>query len=104
MFIGSKGNGNKAEESRKSGFSSTSQPSSLTEEAEIPDAISVDKYSAGRAEAFGALCRIFTAKKTGEEILPVYLARFYVSLHQGLRIPEVSRQSSIYARDNVPGS
>lgn len=29
--------------------------------------------------------RIFCSKKTGEEILPVYLARFYLALHQGLR-------------------
>lgn len=29
--------------------------------------------------------RIFCSKKTGEEVLPVYLARFYLALHQGLR-------------------
>ncbi|XP_069947395.1 ral GTPase-activating protein subunit beta isoform X3 [Cherax quadricarinatus] len=42
-------------------------------------------FQSGRAEALGALCRIFCSKKTGEEILPVYLARFYIALHQGLR-------------------
>ncbi|KAK8402515.1 hypothetical protein O3P69_000737 [Scylla paramamosain] len=42
-------------------------------------------FQGGRAEALGALCRIFCSKKTGEEILPVYLARFYIALHQGLR-------------------
>lgn len=36
---------------------------------------SIGDYEGGRAEALGALCRIFCAKKTGEEILPVYLAR-----------------------------
>lgn len=76
-------------DSRKSSLSSTSQPSSLSEESEMIETASMDKYIAGRAEALGALCRIFTAKKTGEEILPVYLARFYVSLRQGLQIPEV---------------
>lgn len=89
-------------ESRKSSLSGSSQPSSLSEEPEIPDAISMDKYGAGRAEALGALCRIFTAKKTGEEILPVYLARFYVSLQQGLQIPEVctKTEKGIYISSN----
>lgn len=54
-------------------------------------ALSIDKFESGRAEAIGALCRIFCAKKTGEEILPVYLARFYMALQQGLKLPE-SRQ------------
>lgn len=34
-----------------------------------------DNYESGRAEACGTLCRIFCSKKTGEEILPVYLSR-----------------------------
>lgn len=51
--------------------------------------MALDRYDAGRAEALGALCRVFAAKKTGEEVLPVYLARFYVSLQQGLQVPEV---------------
>lgn len=54
----------------------------------MPSGLRIDKYESGRAEAIGALCRIFCAKKTGEEILPVYLARFYIALQQGLRIPE----------------
>lgn len=74
-------------DSRK-GSLSLSQPSSLTEPADLPAALKIDKYESGKAEAIGALCRIFCAKKTGEEILPVYLARFYVALQQGLKIPE----------------
>lgn len=35
-----------------------------------------ESYEAGRAEACGTLCRIFCSKKTGEEILPVYLSRY----------------------------
>ncbi|XP_074641925.1 ral GTPase-activating protein subunit beta-like [Tubulanus polymorphus] len=42
----------------------------------------------GRAEACGTLCRIFCAHKTGEEILPVYLSRFYIALYYGLRVDE----------------
>lgn len=76
-------------ENRKSSISNSSQPASLSEDSDIPDVISLDKYDAGRAEAFGALCRIFSAKKTGEEILPLYMSRFYISLHHGLQIPEV---------------
>lgn len=75
--------------SSKSGFSGCSQPNSLNEQVDSAESALVsEKYSAGKAEAFGALCRIFTAKKTGEEILPVYLARFYVSLVHGLEVPE----------------
>ncbi|XP_015220103.1 ral GTPase-activating protein subunit beta isoform X3 [Lepisosteus oculatus] len=47
-----------------------------------------DNYEAGRAEACGTLCRIFCSKKTGEEILPVYLSRFDMVLIQGLQISE----------------
>ncbi|XP_043946127.1 ral GTPase-activating protein subunit beta isoform X2 [Protopterus annectens] len=47
-----------------------------------------DNYEAGRAEACGTLCRIFCSKKTGEEILPVYLSRFYMVLVQGLQIKD----------------
>lgn len=67
---------------------SLSQPSSLSDAADMPHGLTIDKYESGRAEAIGALCRLFCAKKTGEEILPVYLARFYTALHQGLKIPE----------------
>lgn len=83
--------GNSGKGSGSSGFSGSSQPNSLSDETDQIESGTAggEKYSRGRAEAFGALCRIFTAKKTGEEILPVYLARFYVSLLYGLQIPEV---------------
>uniref|UniRef100_A0A665XA69 Ral GTPase-activating protein subunit alpha/beta N-terminal domain-containing protein n=1 Tax=Echeneis naucrates TaxID=173247 RepID=A0A665XA69_ECHNA len=42
----------------------------------------------GRAEACGTLCRIITCKKTAEDILPVYLSRFYMVLLQGLQVGE----------------
>lgn len=64
-----------------------SQPGSLNESPELPASLTIDKYESGKAEAIGALCRVFCAKKTGEEILPVYLARFYLALQQGLKIP-----------------
>lgn len=73
---------------------SLSQPGSLSlslsDDSESLTVITSDRYQAGRAEAMGALCRIFCAKKTGEEILPVYLARFYLTLQQGLRVGEVT--------------
>lgn len=73
----------------RKGSLSLSQPSSLTEPTGdgMPAGLTIDKYESGRAEAVGALCRIFCAKKTGEEILPVYLARFYMAVQQGLKIP-----------------
>ncbi|XP_070179509.1 ral GTPase-activating protein subunit beta-like isoform X2 [Littorina saxatilis] len=49
-------------------------------------------YERGRAEACGALCRIFCAHKTKEEILPVYYSRFYLIMYYGLQTeePEIS--------------
>uniref|UniRef100_A0A671UXS3 Rap-GAP domain-containing protein n=1 Tax=Sparus aurata TaxID=8175 RepID=A0A671UXS3_SPAAU len=47
-----------------------------------------DRWAAGRSEACGTLCRIFTCKKTAEDILPVYLSRFYLVLLQGLQVSE----------------
>lgn len=46
----------------------------------------ITDYEAGRAEACGALCRIFCSHKTGEDILPVYLSRFYIALYYGLQV------------------
>lgn len=70
-------------------------PSSLQETiSEIPPSLSIDRYESGRAEAVGALCRIFCAKKTGEEILPVYLARFYQAMYHGLKVDEVRQFDS----------
>ncbi|XP_062549212.1 ral GTPase-activating protein subunit beta isoform X7 [Armigeres subalbatus] len=67
---------------------SLSQPPSLSEMSDVPPGLTIDKYESGKAEAIGALCRIFCAKKTGEEILPVYLARFYMALQQGLKLSD----------------
>lgn len=69
------------------GSLSYSQPGSLTELPDVPSSLTIDKYDGGKAEALGTLCRIMCSKKTGEEILPVYLARFYLAVQQGLRIP-----------------
>lgn len=45
-------------------------------------------YEAGRAEACGSLCRIFTKKQFEEEIQPVYLARYYLTMSEGLKTEE----------------
>ncbi|XP_032585193.1 ral GTPase-activating protein subunit beta isoform X8 [Drosophila mojavensis] len=74
-------------ENRK-GSISLSQPNSLNDPSSLPPSLTIDKYESGRAEAIGTLCKIFCAKKTGEEILPVYLARFYMALQQCLKITE----------------
>ncbi|XP_032454301.1 ral GTPase-activating protein subunit beta isoform X2 [Nasonia vitripennis] len=66
-------------------------PSSLQENiGEVPPSLSIDRYESGRAEAMGTLCRIFCAKKTGEEILPAYLARFYQAMNHGLKVNRFS--------------
>jgi len=46
--------------------------------------MSVDGYEAGRAQACGTLCRIFSSHKTGEQVLPIYMSRFYISLYYAL--------------------
>ncbi len=70
--------------------SSSQQGSSYESTLELPPALTPERFESGRAEALGALCRIFCAKKTGEEILPVYLARFYLAVQQGLTVASVS--------------
>ncbi|XP_037072244.1 ral GTPase-activating protein subunit beta-like [Pollicipes pollicipes] len=75
-------------DSRKSSTSSqTPEPS------ELPAAVTADKFERGRAEALGALCRVFCAKKTAEDILPSYLASFYLVLHEALSDRETSEVS-----------
>ena len=54
------------------------------EKSEMPPNLSLSKFEMGKAEALGALCRIFCHKKTNEEISPLYLARFYLALQKGL--------------------
>lgn len=56
----------------------------MLESFEIPSNLTLENFESGQAEAVGSLCRIFCAKRSGEEILPVYLARFYLALQYGL--------------------
>jgi len=56
------------------------------EPLDLPPALVPDRFESGRAEALGALCRILCAKKTGEEILPSYLARFYMAIKEGMKV------------------
>ncbi|MEQ2277538.1 hypothetical protein XENORESO_004147, partial [Xenotaenia resolanae] len=44
-----------------------------------------EQWAAGRAEACGTLCRIFTCKKTAENIQSIYLSRFYLILLHSLQ-------------------
>jgi hypothetical protein len=55
----------------------------------IEDPISSSTFEAGRAEAFGALCRIFCQQKCAVPFNPVYLARFYHAMAQGLQYDKV---------------
>ena len=52
------------------------------------DPLKALEYEAGRAEAFGALCSLFSSQPCGEPFLPVYLARFYHALDIGLQYNE----------------
>nr|XP_040563331.1 ral GTPase-activating protein subunit beta-like isoform X10 [Lepeophtheirus salmonis] len=64
---------------------------------ELPAALTPERFESGRAEAIGALCRIFCAKKTDEEILPIYLARFYLAVQQGLIVGQDKIISEVLA-------
>ncbi|KAM7299852.1 ral GTPase-activating protein subunit beta isoform X2 [Ixodes scapularis] len=57
---------------------------------EVPPCLSAESFEAGQAEAVGALCRLFCAKRTGEEVLPVYFSRFYLALRHSLSNIEVT--------------
>ena len=58
-----------------------------------------ERWASGRAEACGTLCRIFTCKKTTEDILPVYLSRYVsVYLASARLIVQVSAQSPVLGR------
>ena len=56
------------------------------------DPKTIMEYEAGRAEAFGALCSIFSSQQCGEPFLPIYLARFYHALAVGLKYKEGVRR------------
>lgn len=61
-----------------------------------------DRWAAGRAEACGTLCRMFTCKKTAEDILPAYLSRYisiYVSSYTSVHL---SRYMSAYLSGYMP--
>ena len=75
---------------------SPSRHPSLSESAADAEPPSPHDYQAGRAEAAGALCRIFCSHKTGETILPVYLSRFYIAMYYGLQVGEVSSKPIFY--------
>ncbi|XP_060069949.1 ral GTPase-activating protein subunit beta-like isoform X1 [Ylistrum balloti] len=82
---------------RTNSFTDTRQGSiSLDYHSDL--SLSVDNtYETGRAEALGALCRIFCAHKTGEEILPVYYSRFYIAMYYGLQTSDNSLSGQVLA-------
>lgn len=63
--------------------------SASLEVARQDDSISNSTFEAGRAEAFGALCRIFCKQKCAVPFNPVYLARFYHAMAHGLHYDKV---------------
>ena len=46
------------------------------------------EYEPGRAKAFAALCRIFSAQRCANPFLPIYLARFCHAVTTGLKYNE----------------
>ena len=79
-----------AESKRSSRTSTTALFSSATDPTPFVsrDLVNALEYEAGRAEAFGALCVLFSSQPCGEPFLPVYLARFYHALAIGLQYDE----------------
>nr|XP_057910771.1 ral GTPase-activating protein subunit beta isoform X2 [Doryrhamphus excisus] len=58
------------------------------EQSHVTCHVTSERWAAGRAEACGTLCTIFSCKKSAENILPVHLSRFYLVLLQGLQVSE----------------
>lgn len=85
-----------AESKRRSRSFLASVPEASTQVDSAPvtscDSKTIKEYEAGRAEAFGALCSIFSSQQCGEHFLPVYLARFYCALSVGLKYKEGVRR------------
>ena len=73
-------------------------PTTTSGSLDLPEALTPERFEAGRAEALGALCRIFCAKKTEETISPIYLARFYVALHEGLAVKSPHESNEVMAK------
>jgi hypothetical protein len=98
-----------SDQRRMSGAAATAAAAAATassaEALELPSALTPDRFESGRAEALGTLCRIFCSKKTGEDIMPIYLARFYLAVQQGLAVPSVCLAFGMMAASlNVVGS
>ncbi|XP_076100413.1 ral GTPase-activating protein subunit beta-like isoform X2 [Mytilus galloprovincialis] len=74
-------------ESRSSSFTD-SRHASISLDFPVMGLNGDNTYEAGRAEAIGALCRIFCAHKTGEAILTTYYSRFYIAMFYGLQTGE----------------
>ncbi|CAG2186876.1 Ral GTPase-activating protein subunit beta [Mytilus edulis] len=79
-------------ESRSSSFTDSRQ-ASISLDFPVMGLNGDNTYEAGRAEAIGALCRIFCAHKTGEAILTTYYSRFYIAMFYGLQTGEYSMYS-----------
>ncbi|XP_025089592.1 ral GTPase-activating protein subunit beta-like isoform X4 [Pomacea canaliculata] len=77
-----------SKERRTSSFIESKQQSLSMDLSAYHPYESDNTYEAGRAEACGALCRIFCAHKTKEHILPVYYTRFYLVMYYGLQTAE----------------
>lgn len=73
---------------RANSFTESRHSSMVTEHYSEKARIAVNTYEDGRAEACGTLCRIFCAHRTGEDILPVYYSRFYITMYYGLQAGE----------------
>ncbi len=65
------------------------------EKAEMPSNLTPSRFELGKAEALGALCRIFCHKKTNEDISPLYLARFYLAIQKGMSVQQHQKKASI---------
>ena len=90
-----------AKERRTSSFIESKHSSLSMDLASHQSRGSAYQYQAGRAEACGALARIFCAHKTGEFILPEYYSRFYIVMYYGLQTDEVGDACLHYASLHV---
>ena len=74
-------------------LSDSSHRDSVSGASSHVSAPSASDFEAGQAEAVGALCRLFSSKRTDEEVSPVFLARFYLVIQHGLALREALKPS-----------
>ena len=89
--------GGKEDSKRSTVFRSMVDLNASVDSTLTPPPEDLAQFEAGRAEALGALCAVFSSQPCGEPFLPVYLGWFYQCLSLGLQHEEVITHTLLMA-------